>query len=361
MGTNSPFNITFGERPKNYINRESEFNSIVEVFDSEIPETKIKIITGPRGCGKTVLLSQVKKYYDDKDSWITADVNPNGDILEQLASKIYESGKVKKLFLKAEFNFSFKGIGLTIHGDEPVSSIYTLLDKMFKYLKKKEIRVLITIDDCSTNENMKIFAHSYQSFIREEYPAFLLITGLYENVDKLEKVDNLTFLARAPKLFLNKLSIRAVTMSYMRIFDISEEEAIKIAKQTNGYAYGYQLLGSLLYKSNSTKLDKTVLDKYDLSLEDNAYSMIWEALPETERQVLIAIASTNGVIKDIVSNYGITNSKIQMYKPKLKNKGIIDCSTRGKITFELPRFKEFVLFQKKLMEEWLKWNWIKQS
>ena len=350
MSLNSPFNITFGEQPINYINRTFEFKTITDVFDSATPESKIMIITGPRGCGKTVLLSQIKKKYDEENNWITADINPNGDILEQLASRIYESGKVKKLFIKAEFNFSFKGIGLTIHGDEPVSSVYTLLDKMFKYLKQKNIKVLITIDDCATNDNMKIFAHSYQSFIRENYPAYLLITGLYENIDKLEKTNNLTFLARAPKIFLGKLSLRAITLAYKEVFNISEEEAIKIASQTNGYAYGFQLLGSLLYKNNKTKVDRTILEKYDLSLDDNAYSMIWESISEVEKNVLITIASGDGSVKKILEESGLTNSALQVYKKKLQNKGLIDASVRGKLSFTLPRFKEFVAFQAKLLE-----------
>ena len=108
---NSPFNVSFGEKPNNFIERKEELESVVSVFDSEKPETKVMVLTGARGVGKTVLLSAIKKYYDEKESWITADVNPNIDILEQLVSKIYEYGKVKKLFLKTEFNFSFNGFG----------------------------------------------------------------------------------------------------------------------------------------------------------------------------------------------------------------------------------------------------------
>ena len=347
---NSPFTIVFGEKPNNLIKRPNDFNNITSIFDSGTPETKIITITGPRGCGKTVLLTSIKNYYDEKDNWITVDVNPNDDILEQIAAKIYESGKLKKLFLKAEFNFSFKGIGFSIQGQDPVSSIYILLEKMFKYLKDKDKRILITIDDVSNTEFIKKFASSYQSFIRESYPIFLLMTGLYENVEKIEKNKNLTFLARTPKIYLDKLNLRAITLSYMDVFNISQDDAIKLAKQTNGYAYGFQLLGSILYKNNKTKVDKDVLSKYDLSLEDNAYSLMWDELSNVEKNLLFLLVKYNGQTKEMINNSDFNNSSFQVYKKRLTKKGIVDDSLRGKLSFSLPRFKEFVEFQMKLEE-----------
>ena len=348
MLLNSPFNVSFGESPNNYIERNKEFSQITFVFESATPETKVMLLTGARGVGKTVLLSSIKKYFDQKDEWITIDVNPNIDILEQLASKIYDGGKLKKLFIKTEFNFSFKGIGFSIKGDEPVSSVQVLLDKMLNYLKNKNKKVLVTIDDVSNNKELKIFTHSYQSFIREGYPVYMLATGLYENIEKLCSEKNLTFLTRAPKIYLTKLNLKAITYSYMNIFDITEDEAIKIAKQTNGYAYGYQLLGSILYKSNKKKIDKSVLEKYDLSLDDNAYSLIWNSLSGNEKNILFGIVNSSGSIKEIIEKTKLNNSSIQVYKKQLVKKGILDDSTRGKLSFILPRFKEYVLFQYKL-------------
>lgn len=351
MIANSPFNVSFGEKPNNLIERSEEFNQITSVFDNDNPETKIILLTGARGVGKTVLLSSIKKYYDNLDNWISLDANPNLDILEQLASKIYEYGKIKKLFLKTEFNFSFKGLGFSIKGDNPVSSIQVLLDKMLKYLKDKNVKVLITIDDIISNDEVKIFAHAYQSFIREGYLLYFIATGLYENIEKLSNEKNLTFLSRAPKLYLGKLNLKAITFSYMDIFNIDEDAAIKIAKQTNGYAYAYQLLGSILYKNDKKKVDKEVLRKYDLYLDDNSYSLIWNSLSSNEKKILYAIVNTNATIKEIINNSNLTNSSIQVYKKQLVKKGIIDDSTRGKLGFVLPRFKEFVLFQYKIENE----------
>ena len=345
----NPFTISFGVEPYNVILRNTDLNDIINIFSSQNPQSKTLTITGPRGSGKTVLLSQTKKYFDNLDNWICVDLNPNDDMLEQLAALIFDKGKIKHLFLKAEFNFSFSGFGITITGSEPVSNVYALLDKMLAYLKKKDIRLLILVDDVSNNEYMKKFIPAYQNIIRNEYQAFLLMTGLYENIYKLERSDNLTFLARTPKIQLGLLNLRSITYEYMKIFNIDMDNALELAKTTNGYAYAFQLLGSILYNDGKTKIDDEILRKYDILLEDNSYSLIWESLSTNEKKILLSIASSNE-IKDIINDTNMSNSSIQVYKKNLEKAGLIDTQTRGQINFVLPRFKEFVQFKKKLLE-----------
>lgn len=342
---NNPFNITFGERPSNFIPRNNEIKEITTSFDSGNPESKVYILAGPRGSGKTVLLSQIKNIYDNNKEWITVDLNPYGDMIEQLCAKIYESGKNKSLFLKAEFNFSFKGIGFSIKGDNPVSDANSMLDKILSHLAKKKTKVLITIDDVSNTEYMRYFVHSYQSFIREQYNVFLLMSGLYENISDLENDKSLTFLVRAPKVYLEKLSLLAITNSYQRLLEVDKETAIKLAKITMGYAYGYQLLGNLLYKNNNV-LDNELMEKYDFTLEENVYSLIWKNLSKKDKQILIIIAEGKNAVTDILKAANVNNSTLQVYKNRLFKVGLIDISTRGQITLSLPRFREYVLLQK---------------
>ena len=345
----NPFNISFGEEPINMISRENELKDIISTFESEQPETKTYIITGPRGSGKTVLLSKVKEHFEQTKNWLTIELNPYIDMLEQLASKIYDKGKIKHLFLKTEFNFSFHGLSFSIKGENPITNVASLLDLMFEYLNKKNIKVLISIDDISSNEFVRPFIHSYQSFIREKYKVFIIISGLYENVSNLESEKSLTFLLRAPKVYLSNLSLREISYSYKDIFNIDDKTSIKLAKLTNGYAYAYQLLGNLLYKDNLKDVNKTILEKYDLQLENNVYSIIWKSLSNKEKDILIAIAKTNGKIKDILIEANMSNSALQVYKKRLLNNGLIDTNTRGIIIFNLPRFKDFVLFQNELL------------
>lgn len=344
------FNISFGEIPTNYISRNEELENIISIFQSQTPQTKSLAITGPRGCGKTVLLSKAKKYFDSLDNFITIDVNPYSNILEQLASQIYEKGKLKKYFLKKEFDFSFHGFSFSITGSNPVSNINTLLDIMLKYLLDKNIKLLIIIDDIDSSTYVKEFVYSYQSYLREGYLVFLLTTGLYENISKLENTNNLTFLLRTPKITLTNLNYRAIAYSYESIFEIDINEAIKLAKITKGYAYAYQLLGNILYNNNTTSLTKKVLREFDLALDENVYSKIWSSLTNVEKTIIKSICKSNN-IKDIIIDTKYKNGIIQTYKKRLLKQGLISDNERGKINFSLPRFKEFVEIQIAFEEE----------
>ena len=346
---NNPFNISFGEEPEKLIERNDQLSEVIDTFTSDTPTTKTLILTGPRGCGKTVLLAQIKKSISSLNNWITVDLNPFTNMLEDLASKLYDKGKLKKLFLTKEFNFSFHGFSFSINGKNPITNVSALLEIMFKYLKNKKIKVLILIDDIACNDNVKAFIYSYQSLLRDSCDIFLLMTGLFENISELENSNNLTFLLRTPKIFLNKLNLRAITYSYKEIFEINENDALNLAKLTNGYAYAYQLLGNLLFKNTTYVVTPKILENYDLTLEDNVYAKIWSNLSNRDKDLCYAI-SKSANISDILICAKLNNSSLQVYKKRLEKQGIINTETRGKITFVLPRFKEFVDFQKKLID-----------
>lgn len=46
--------------------------------------------------------------------------------------------------------------------------------------------LLIAIDEVTSTEYMRVFAASFQVFLRQNLPVFLLMTGLYENINELQ-------------------------------------------------------------------------------------------------------------------------------------------------------------------------------
>lgn len=344
----NPFNITFGKYPYDVIQRHDLFEEIINAFDNDIAGAPLYILAGARGSGKTVSMTAIANHYKKENNWIVVDVNPHLDILEQLAASLLHKGKLKKLFLKKEFSFSFKGLSFSISGDEPVSSISSLLDIMFTYLKRKEISVLVTIDEANNNEYMRTFAHSFQSFLRQDYDVRLLMTGLYENISDLENDKSLTFLYRAPKIYLLPLNIRAIAYSYIDLLGMSEKEAIKAAKITKGYAFGYQLLGYILFNQKKVTVDEQVLREFDLALDEKSYSKIYSELTNKEKEIVHAIANGNNTNEKVMSVLDMKSNALAVYKQILNKKGILDVSIRGRLEFALPRFDNFVLFQEKL-------------
>ena len=119
---------------------------------------------------------------------------------------------------------------------------------MLENIKKHNKRLLISVDEVMNCEFVKVFVSSFQIFLRQDYPIFLLMTGLFENIYDLQNDKALTFLYRAPKIMLEPLSFTAVRKHYMDIFELDQREADKNGSSYKGISFcipgiGISLLG----------------------------------------------------------------------------------------------------------------------
>ncbi len=347
----NPFSISFGRVNKKVIERDQQIEPILEDFNSEYTRNTVYIITGPRGCGKTVTLSHILDIYREKDDWIVARLTQSKNMLEQLAGILYDNGVSRIKSLKLEFSFSFSGLTFQVKGEKPITNIEVYLEKLFKYFADKGIHVLIAIDDVAKNDEMISFVRSYQGFLIDHYEVKLLMTGLRKNISKLESDKSLTFLYRSPKITLSSLSIPAIAHSYETTFNISETEAIKLAKFTKGYAMAYQLLGDILYRNNVKSLTPKVVKEFDLKITEWSYEIIWNELTETEKKILSCVAHGNSSNQEIMSSLSVSKGNLAIYKKRLADEGIISTSVRGKSEFLLPRFENFIISKEKYNEE----------
>ena len=167
------------------------------------------------------------------------------------------------------------------------------------------------------------------------------MTGLYQNVQALQNQKTLTFLYRSKKITLPPLSLVAIADSYEKNLLMEHKESIKAAKATMGYAFAYQVLGRLLYEEPKRKLTSKVLSNYDLYLSQFVYEKIYSELSQKSIDFLSAIKNfktTNELEKNFFKNHG----EYSVYRKSLIDRGILDGSKRGKISFALPRFDVFL-------------------
>lgn len=321
----NPFSITFGMEPDNCITRIQESNDIIEAFNSNAPSNYVYLIMGVKGSGKTLFLSNIASKLNESDRWIIADAGPKNDILENIASDIYENGKVKRLFMKKEFNFSFNGLSFSLKGGEPVSSIMGIIKKMLEYIKNKGKRVLITIDEVHNTQDMRNFIQAYQSLLRLHYPVMLLMTGLYENVSKLQDDKLLTFLYRAPKIRLSSLPLSTVASRYRQYLRVNESESISFAKMTKGYAYAYQVLGFILFRDGKKEIDEGVLAEFDQTLTEYVYEKAFSELSPKEKEFLLSMNEDDksSKIMDIKEKMSMDAKTASVYRDRLIKRGII--------------------------------------
>ncbi len=315
----NPYTRVFGKEPLEIVPRVVQIEEMVDSFTAEIPTQQIYMITGVRGSGKTVLMTEVVKRLQDREDWIVVELNPAKDLLEGLASRLYE-----------------------IQGTTPVTVIEVAIERMLEILKKKGKRVLVAIDEAASTKEMQMFASEFQLIIRKDLPLYLIMTGLYENIDELQNDKILTFLHRAPKIKMNPLNSSGIIMRYKKTFELSDDEAREMAALTMGYSFAFQVLGYFTYVYQGDY--HAAIPETRQYLEEYVYDKMWSELSRNDRRVVYAIASAKGgKIQDIREKLGMKSNEFSPYKMRLVKKGIVDGGQRGYVSLTLPFFKEFAL------------------
>lgn len=339
---NNPFSLSFGKIPLQNIERPALVQEVVDAFTAEPVNQQIAMITGVRGSGKTVLMTDITRRLKEDGRWVVVELNPETDMLLGLASALTSVREYAELFRKAKINLSFWGFGVEISGEPPITNLETAITRMLESLKKHHKRVLVAVDEVTSNENVRIFSAAFQIFVRQELPLFLIMTGLFENLYELQNEKSLTFLYRAPKITMSPLNMGAMTRRYMEVFSIEEQEAGKMARMTKGYPFAFQVLGYLTWRADGDY--ESVLGDYQQYLEEFVYDKIWMELSSNDRKLLLALAkSKTGKASEIREASGMNSGTYSVYRNRLLRKGIVESSEHGKMQFTLPLFERMVL------------------
>ncbi|MCI7493094.1 MAG: hypothetical protein MSA91_09990 [Lachnobacterium sp.] len=339
----NPYVISFGRIPTQYISRRVLISDIIDALESDIIEEQAYKLTGVRGTGKTVTLTEIEKKIRENDNWIVVGVKSNGNIIEDIIANLYSSVPFLTSFVDANLNLTKFGIGLNLSNKSPVASLDYALKTILREVDRKGMRVLITIDEARKTKHMVDFIQEFQILIREELPVFLIAAGLYEDVESIENAEGLTFFLRAAKYEMTPLNHTFIRNDYEKTLNVSREVAEKMATITKGYAFAYQALGKYMWDLNAQDITEEVLALLDETLAEKVYRKIWSELAPRDKWFLEYI-----VKKDKMSATELlemTNKKHNEWsepRKRLTEKGIIDTKIRGQIIVCLPRLKEFV-------------------
>ena len=300
----NPFTTTFSKTPEyTYIHTEKT-EEILENFIYDNPSESVYKITGVRGSGKTVILAKVEEELRTNESryinWLVFDVNPARDILGQIGAMLVKAG--------------------------------------FGSQDKKTTG----IDEVSKSEEMVKFASEYGRWLRAGYPVYFVCTGLYENIQELSNVKNLTFFRRAATVKTEPLNMIRMTEMYKSKLDIDSDEAREMAKITKGYAYAFQELGMLCFKKKAGESLKDILPKLKAELFAYSYEKIWEEMTEIDR-FLAGLLTDKEEYKreEVLKLMGEKSGSYSMYRDRLIKRGILN-TRQGYISLALPYFDEYI-------------------
>lgn len=189
---------------------------------------------------------------------------------------------------------------------------------------------------------MREFASAFQILIRKDLPIFLLMTGLFDNVRKLQDEKTLTFLYRAPRLDMKPLNIGIIASNYRKNLNLSNDESLRMAQMTKGYPFAFQVFGYFAWRSGS--FNEQTVDECKQYLDDYAYEKIWSELSAGDKEVARAIAQApSSKVHDVRQVANMSTNQFNPYRDRLVKKGVVDGTTYGHVSFTLPLFDRYVI------------------
>lgn len=336
----NPYTLVFGRPPLEIIERKTQADRIISEFCQEHPSNYLNLVTGIRGCGKTVFITRVANRLREKKEWVVINLNPQRDLLTALAAKLNSDQVLNRIFTEAEINLQAFGLGVAIKGALPVTDIEEALTRMLRSLRKHGKRVLVTIDEVTNSRDIRVFASAYQIFLREELPVFLLMTGLFSHMDRLRNAEGMTFLERAPRTVLSPLNFTAMVDKYAGTLGVSEETAVRLARETKGYSFAFQVVGYYAWE-NPGRMDQALKDAREYLFEF-AYRKIWTELSAKDREVALAVyRSGTGEVARVRKLMNWSSNQFNPYRDRLLKSGVITSPQSGYVELALPWFGEY--------------------
>ena len=84
----NPFTLTFGKSPLEPVERPLQTMEIVDTFTAETVNQQMFIITGVRGSGKTVMMTEIARRLKEREDWVVIELNPATDLLQGMLAKL---------------------------------------------------------------------------------------------------------------------------------------------------------------------------------------------------------------------------------------------------------------------------------
>ena len=356
----NPFTPNFGQVPQHIAGREE---IIAEVFSSlEDPgrnPASTSIFVGARGTGKTALLSFFAEECKSR-GWVSANATCIPGLQEDI---LLQAGKAAQELIGSKYGRKIKGVsvgqlfGLEWETEDGIKPNWRMqMEGILDALEEHGTGLLITIDEIDPNlDEMIQVAAVYQHMIRENRRVALLMAGLPSEVSALLNDRTVSFLRRANKYTLERVSDSDVMEAYVRTIEdvggrISNAALQESVEAIEGFPYMLQLVGYRSWQhSKKGKIDikeaEMGITEAKRDFNERVLKASVEALSDGDRVFLQAMLKDDGVsnISDIEKRMKKTPGYVSRYRGRLIEQGIIMPAGRGKVTFALPGLKEYLM------------------
>lgn len=364
----NPFKPSAGHTPPLLIGRDEDIDDFIEGLDNGPgAPSRLMRITGARGVGKTVLLSEFARIATGR-GW---------EVIRESASKGLAARLTAKLqpdLFKGRHGFSispsFNVAGIAggslgeFHYESPQQMPLTLAESLRRKLAEAEKRgagLLIEIDEAQAadKDDMTAISNAAQEMNIENRDYALVFAGLPSMSSKWLNNDATTFMRRADPHMLDDVPLGDVADAFSDTFRESgmalAGEPLRLATEaTYGYPFMIQLVGYHIWRmakrSHPDVIEVNEMDaeqgiaKALARLGDTVHGPELDALSPVDKTYLLAMAQDDGPSSTsvIAERMGKGLGYAGTYRARLLEAQVIEERGYGKVDFAIPYLREYL-------------------
>lgn len=366
----NPFRPTFGASPRVWAGRDAVLEDFARAVDGAPgnPDRSI-LISGSRGIGKTVLLTELEDIAKQR-GWLVLRSSAREDIdrvlVESAIPEAIES--LDQTSRRKVTGISIAGIGSVstqVESQEPSKRLTTQLRDLLDRLRGTG--VLITIDEIQdvSAEDVTHVAIAYQDLVRDDLPVAVAMAGLTHGINTLLNLPGATFLRRARHYELGPLTLedaQAALAGTAQEGGLEFPRAADAAAFSLGYPYLVQLTGYLAWES-AVRMGLRSLDDQALEhampraidrLGTQVHQPALREVPHRQREYLEAMASIaqrtpDGVVAtaEISEELGVPVTSLSDTRAKLIDRDLITPAGWGMVEFAQPYLADYIRDQRR--------------
>ena len=357
----NPFTPSFGEIPAHVAGRTQIIADISKALSkkSRSPELT-SLFSGARGTGKTTLLSILANKAEGL-GWISVNVTALPGMLDDIEVSLTQA--VSHLSSESG-NKHITGVqlagvgGISISEPTPAKTNWrSRVAKIMDDLSATETGLFLTVDEIDPQlpELVELVA-IYQHFVREGRKVALMMAGLPGKISSIQSDKTVSFLRRAQVFTLGRINDFDVRDALVRTINENgrkaEEKGLQEAVAAiAGFPFLLQLVGYRSWNINPT-ID--VISEKDfregiaiakVEMKSRILDATYREFSEGDNKFVRAMLKDEDETKtsDIGERLGWSSSQVAQYRRRLIEAGVIGYRGRGRVGFELPYFREFLL------------------
>jgi hypothetical protein len=365
----NPFTPSFGSEPLFFAGRTQILEAVSQgIVSNPGSPYRSTILVGPRGCGKTVLLTKISERLE-LSGWLSVNVSDSagsGNLLKQIIRQAYSKlaeylppKSKKQLTGVGAYGFSLDWENAKDEDFDFRIELSKIADTLASVNNGYDdgIGICITVDELDSKDRDLIqLISDYQHFVREHKKVALLMAGLPGKVLLALRDDDISFLRRAFQVQLEPILLEETAIAMRKTFEagnkhIAEKDVAAAAEATGGYPYMIQLVGFYIWEQAAGKENIETVDVADgvriaqAYLERTVYDVTFRELRANDIKFLAAMAGSSGVasIAGIREASGIAKGSIYKTRDRLIAQGLITDEGQGRLAFAMPALREYVV------------------